>query len=63
MFFQHYLDLAQRVEEPVPASAEQALELAVAEVQTHFVAANLDTLEHPSPSFFQFRPKTLQVSV
>ena len=47
-----HLDLAQRVEEPVPARAEQALELAVAEVETHFVAANLDRLQH----LFTFLP-------
>ena len=48
-----HLDLAQRVEEPVPTSAEQALELAVAEVEAHFVAANLDVFKHPSPSFLR----------
>ena len=37
-------DLAQRVEEPVPARAEQAPELAVAEVQAHLVAADLERL-------------------
>ena len=35
------LHLAERVEEPVPTRGQQALELAVAEVQTDFVAANL----------------------
>ena len=48
-----HFHLAQRVEEPVPTSAEQALELAVAEVQANFIAANLDHLEHLSPSFLR----------
>src|SRR5207249_4444839 len=47
------LDLAKRVEEAVPAAAEQALELAVAEVQTGLVAANLEVAEteHGGASF------------
>ena len=45
------LDLAERVEEPVATGAEQALELAVAEVEAHFVAANLDSLQHRSTPF------------
>ena len=40
-----HADLQQRVEQPVPTFAEQSLELAVAEVQTHLVAADLDSLE------------------
>jgi hypothetical protein len=41
-----HADLAQRVKEPVPARAQQALERAVTEVQAGFVAADLDGLQH-----------------
>ena len=41
---------AQRIEEPVPAGFEQTAELAVVEVQTHFVLVNLDELDnHDAP--------------
>src|SRR5262249_39710676 len=40
-------DLAHRVPKTGPTFTDQALELPVAEVQTYFVAANLDDLEHP----------------
>jgi len=48
-----HLDLAERVEEPVPTRAEQALELAISELQADFIAANLDRREHLSPSFLR----------
>jgi hypothetical protein len=40
-----HTDLPQRIEGPVTAFAENALELTVAEVQTDFVAADLYVLE------------------
>src|SRR5262249_34596119 len=40
------VDALERVEEPVPAGAEQAAELAVAEVQTDLVRLKLYTSEH-----------------
>mgnify|MGYP007026263768 CR=1 FL=1 len=47
-------DFVQRVEHPMRTGAQQALELAVAEVEAHFVAANLESSHHDH-CFLPFR--------